>query len=149
MITLKLPEQIQLFTDAYLMALCLWREARGEPMEGKIAVAQVIMNRTKNPAKWDGTDVYSVITAQKQFSSFNLAEVQSVKFPRGTDTTWKDCLDAALQVLSGEKTSLVGNADHYFTTAKPAYATVWPPKWSEKMKEVAKVGGHTFVKATE
>lgn len=35
--------------DIYLMAQVVYAESRGEPYEGKIAVASVILNRVKNP----------------------------------------------------------------------------------------------------
>ena len=32
---------------ATLLALCVWEEARGEPQDGRVAVAEVILNRTR------------------------------------------------------------------------------------------------------
>lgn len=35
--------------DLYLIAKCIYAEARGEPYEGKVAVGAVILNRVKSP----------------------------------------------------------------------------------------------------
>jgi len=35
--------------DLYLLAKCIYAEARGEPYEGKVAVGAVILNRVKSP----------------------------------------------------------------------------------------------------
>lgn len=49
-----------------LLALTIWGEARGEPIEGQVAVANVIKNRVS-----DGSDYYDVILKAKQFSCWN------------------------------------------------------------------------------
>ncbi len=36
-------------SDLYLLAKCVYAESRGEPYEGQVAVAAVILNRVKNP----------------------------------------------------------------------------------------------------
>ena len=35
--------------DLYLLAKCVYAEARGEPYEGKVAVAAVVLNRVRSP----------------------------------------------------------------------------------------------------
>ena len=37
-------------SDLYLLAKCVYAEARGEPYTGQVAVAAVILNRVKNPS---------------------------------------------------------------------------------------------------
>lgn len=46
---LLLPTHALALTDEACLAESIYREARGEPFLGKIAVAQVVINRTKNP----------------------------------------------------------------------------------------------------
>jgi hypothetical protein len=60
-----------------MIALCIWREARGEPPLGQRAIFHVILNR----AKERGRPVEQVILQPKQFSSFNLGEPNSILFP--------------------------------------------------------------------
>ena len=40
------------FTDQELVTRVVWAEARGEPIEGMVAVGNVIKNRTKNPDRY-------------------------------------------------------------------------------------------------
>lgn len=56
-------------SDAQIMALTLYGEARGEPREGKIAVGTVILQRVTH-RDWDGTDIPSVCLAPYQFSCY-------------------------------------------------------------------------------
>ncbi|MEQ8153646.1 MAG: cell wall hydrolase [Clostridiaceae bacterium] len=52
--------------DIELMAKVVYAESKGEPLEGKIAVASVILNRVTNP-KFPGT-IHGVITQKNAFS---------------------------------------------------------------------------------
>jgi spore germination cell wall hydrolase CwlJ-like protein len=56
-------------TDDELLALCIWTEARGEPAEGKAAVARVIFNRMAAGYFSDGT-VAGTVLRYDQFSAF-------------------------------------------------------------------------------
>ena len=66
------------------MAVCLYGEARGEPVEGQIAVANVINNRVKD-RRW-GTTVHSVLGAWAQFSCL---------WPQLGGLNYQSCLDFA------------------------------------------------------
>jgi hypothetical protein len=54
-------------SDERLLGLCLEREAGGEPLDGKIAVATVILERVDH-RKWDGNTIKEVILLPWQFS---------------------------------------------------------------------------------
>lgn len=68
--------------DKYIMALCIWREAGGDGVDGMTAVAWVIQNRFN--AKFDGAStILDVITEKNQFSSLTvLGDRMTVKWPR-------------------------------------------------------------------
>jgi spore germination cell wall hydrolase CwlJ-like protein len=53
--------------DLPFLALCVWREARGETREGQIAVSHSIINRIASPT-W-GNTMMSVIFQRLQYSS--------------------------------------------------------------------------------
>jgi hypothetical protein len=57
----------KLLADWQLMGLCIEREARGEPAEGKIAVGTVILERVDH-RDWDGKNIHEVILKPWQFS---------------------------------------------------------------------------------
>ncbi len=48
-VTLNSEEVAQSGSDLYLLAKCVYSEARGEPYEGQVAVAAVVLNRVESP----------------------------------------------------------------------------------------------------
>ena len=56
-------------TDEQALAVTIWGEARGEPIEGKIGVAMVMRNRLIAQYRGARTDV-DVCTAHAQFSAW-------------------------------------------------------------------------------
>ena len=56
--------------DMWIFAKTIWAEARGEPLDGQIAVANVILNRARQGGWW-GDDVVKVCRKPKQFSCWN------------------------------------------------------------------------------
>lgn len=64
------PEDARIFkllADWQLLGLCIEREASGEPREGRIAVATVVLERVDH-RKWDGNTIQQVILMPWQFS---------------------------------------------------------------------------------
>lgn len=125
----------------YLLALCIYREARGEPFYGKLLVANVIKNRVRD-SRWP--DSYEkVITQPWQFSAFNKNDPNALVFPSTRETpgpedkAWLDCLDAAQKTLNGEPVPGNHQANHY-------HAKNVAPRWSEGKTPVAVVGNHKF-----
>lgn len=119
--------------DRFLLALCVWREARGETARGKRLVAQVIKNRVADkrwPNTYDG-----VITQPWQFSSFNKTDANAYVFPTSTDASWPDCLAAADEVLAN--TTPITTANHYHVVGLD-------PAWRDASKVVDTEGHHVF-----
>lgn len=123
--------------DSYqnvLIALCVWREARGEPAEAQRGVLHVILNRTRDK-RWPNTPV-QVITQPKQFSSFNLTDPNVTKYPNPADASWLRC--CAVVDAPGEDPTI--GATHYHSEMP------LPPSWAEPQKLVAKIGNFSFYK---
>lgn len=117
-----------------MLALCIWREARGENPDGKLAVGQVIENRVSD-ARWPDT-YEAVITQPWQFSAFNASDPNSSKWPAATSWAWRLCWSAANRVLS-EAQDFANGANHYCTRAVA-------PAWAREDKLVKEVGAHRF-----
>lgn len=117
----------------FVLALCVWREARGESPKGRRLVAQTIENRVQDK-RWPDTYV-GVITQRSQFSSFNSNDPNATKFPTETDPSWAACVAAADAVLTTAEPFT--DANHYCTDA------VHPP-WRDDSKLVAAEGAHRF-----
>lgn len=117
--------------DFILLSLCVWREARGEPLSTKQAVAWTIRNRVLNPGWW-GSGWVGVILHPYQFSSFNANDPNATKLPLTSDLSWQDCQATAQGVYSpdpGTQPSLPDNslgATFYYDKSLDNN----PPAWS-------------------
>jgi spore germination cell wall hydrolase CwlJ-like protein len=119
------------------LALCIWREARGEGRAGLVAVAHSIVNRVASPT-W-GNTMMSVLFQRQQYSSLtHQQDPQLVVWPTDDDPTWKEALEVADGVLRGEIDSPVGKADSYHSTS------IVPPRWATNERFVLQVGRHRF-----
>jgi spore germination cell wall hydrolase CwlJ-like protein len=122
------------------MSLNLYFEARGEEVQGQIAVAEVTLNRVASPAFPD--DICGVVLQENENGcayswwcdglSDKMSEGNSMKRAKAI---------AELMILEGEYISVVGKeATHYHAT------TIDPPYWAKEMEETARVGNHVFYK---
>lgn len=59
--------------QTYLLARCVYAESRGEPYEGQVAVAAVVLNRTRNPAFPD--TIAGVVYQKDAFTAVNDGQI--------------------------------------------------------------------------
>jgi spore germination cell wall hydrolase CwlJ-like protein len=117
------------------MAKNLYYEAAMEPYEGKLAVAQVTMNRA-NSSKFPANIcdvVYQKTGSTYQFSWVGL-KVNEIK----NKYAWEECLIVARKALTQAKL----HDTIYKTQAMYYHNTSVNPAW--KLKYVAKIGNHLF-----
>ncbi len=116
----------------------IYFEARGESVKGQAAVAQVILNRVRNPAYPD--TVCNVVyqnrdwrnRCQFSFACDNIPD--RINSPRN----WKVAQDVAMAVTAGKIwLPEVGSSTHY-------HATYVRPNWARTMKKVGRIGLHVF-----
>jgi spore germination cell wall hydrolase CwlJ-like protein len=120
-----------------LAAICVWREARGEPYPTKLAIARVIRNR----AKRSGTPMDVVVLKPKQFTSFNPSDPNATKLPnRSNAAGWNAFIESCKAVEESVAVDPVGGATHYFDDSIPT------PSWAKAMTQTAKLGRVTFFK---
>lgn len=95
-----------------LLALVIWREARGEGQDGMRAVAHVIRNRvvaTHLPDRWE-----DVILGKNQFTSMTYAgDSQLVAWPKEPDEKFEFAMRTAQRVYDGEDEDNTGGALFY------------------------------------
>lgn len=116
--------------EIFCLAKNIYHEARGEPFEGQIAVAQVTLNRVAS-GTFNKT-VCGVVYAHKQFS-WTLDERRRV-----TDVkAWESAVDIAAAVLTGS-VRLPEFKALYFHTKQVN------PRWNRKKRVVAVIGNHIF-----
>lgn len=109
-----------------VLARTIYGEARGEDDETKKAVANVVMNRVKNP-KWWGKTVKEVCLARKQFSCFNFDDPNFEKLIKAAikDKAFQDCFGTAFAVIKELISDNTDRATHYHNKD---IDTVWDDK---------------------
>ena len=117
-----------------LLALCIYREARGESIDGKRGVAHVIANRANQPSWWNSpaadypTLWHATILKPWQFSSFNSNDPNSNKWPHDDDPAWTECLSVASGVYLGmDMPDPTDGAQYYYDTS-----IGWPKAWGSE-----------------
>lgn len=135
--------------DIDTLARTLWGEARGEDHAGRVAVANVIMNRVRHAARhrerrgteywWGGTPA-EVCRKPWQFSCWNDNDPNRAKLLAvdAEDPTFRECLEIARAAVDGSLEDTTHGADHY---VNPRVAA---PPWAEGVEPVARVGAHEF-----
>ena len=137
-----LPPGVRSEAEIKCMADAIYFEARGEPEQGRLAVAQVVLNRVKNPA-YPKTicgvvyqNRYHRYACQFSFACDGIADVVTDR------ASWADALQMARNVIGDEKTYFnadVGTSTHY-------HAVYVRPYWARTMKKMDRIGQHIFYK---
>ena len=117
------------------MAKNIYYEAAMEPFEGKLAVAQVTMNRV-NSNKFP-SNVCDVVY-QKTGSTYQFSWVGENVGPIRSKYAWEECLIVAKKALTEKRL----HDTIYKTKSMYYHNTSVNPAW--KLKYVAKIGNHLF-----
>lgn len=113
------------------VTLCVYFESRGEPVDGQIAVAHVILNR----AEKRGLPVAEIIKQPYQFSWYE-GKIPPVKDFNAFVKCAESVHIALTQRLHGITLS---GCDHFYST------DIVPPYWVDAMKREVEVDGkHRF-----
>ncbi len=123
--------------EANCIAVAVYHEARGESLEGQLAVAKVIMNRAasgKYPGSWCG-----VVKQPWQFSFVN---PRSGYMP-SVDTasaSWRKALGVTRLAVANAVQSVPSDCLWY-------HADYVAPSWGRRLTKVNKIGAHIFYRA--
>ena len=119
-------------SSVYCLAENIYHEARNQPVEGQIAVAQVTINRV-NSTEFHNT-ICEVVYAPRQFSwtSSKNKPIQDAK-------AWLMSLVIAQVVL-------IAHSKNPEFTATYFHAKHIKPGWARKKIKVAVIGDHVFYK---
>ena len=122
--------------DVFCLAKNIFHEAGVEDRMGKYAVAQVTLNRIKNP-KYPST-VCDVVMDRKQFSWANDRKIRWTH-PKGK--TWEESKRIAERVLAeGYRVKGLESANYY-------HADYVKPYWKKPEARIAQIGTHIFYTA--
>jgi spore germination cell wall hydrolase CwlJ-like protein len=133
-----LPKSVMSAKEQQCLATGIYFESRGESTKGQAAVAQVILNRVKNPA-YPNT-VCGVVYQNDHWRNrcqFSFA-CDGIKDRITEPYHWRKAQQVATAVSTGEiYLPEVGSSTHY-------YADYVSPGWARSMKKMKKIGRHIF-----
>ncbi len=120
--------------------LCLtqavYYEAGFEPMDGRRAVAQVVLNRMRHPAY--PKSVCGVVYQRNSTPVCQFSFVCDGALDRRPEArAWKVAEDIARAALAGYVETAVGSATHY-------HADYVAPRWAPMLTKISKLGAHIF-----
>jgi spore germination cell wall hydrolase CwlJ-like protein len=117
------------------LATAVYFEARGESLEGQLAVARVVMNRASSgryPPDW-----CSVVKQPAQFSFVRHGEFPWIDT---TSTAWGRAQGVARLAIANVVPSVDPNVLWY-------HATYVAPSWGRRLNMVERIGAHIFYRA--
>jgi spore germination cell wall hydrolase CwlJ-like protein len=121
------------------LATAIYFEARGEPVRGQVAVAQVILNRVRSPLF---PETICGVVYQGQMNpgcQFSFACDGKTDIPRDNEQ-WALAQDISRQITAGELwLPEVGYSTFY-------HANYVSPRWAGSMSKIDKIGRHIFYK---
>ena len=136
------------------LAQNIYHEARGEKVEGQIAVSNVVINRVES--KQFPNDICSVVYQRNQIEIIDkvLKLLRIPAFcqfswtcdPISNDSykdseSWKNSQSLAREIVQGAHDDLTNGATHYFNPKK-----VPSPYWANVYKRTTVIGNHHFYK---
>ncbi|MDX1403109.1 MAG: cell wall hydrolase [Woeseiaceae bacterium] len=126
--------------DLMCLARNVYHEARGEPMAGQYAVAEVTMNRV---ASRHFPDTVCEVVYEKRLDTgrnrlvgaFSWTELDSIESPRGIQ--WDRARRAALAIYDEQHEPTVPDALFY-------HSDRIEPRWATEKRRITKIGRHIF-----
>ena len=133
-----LPPSVFTPKEQKCLAQAIYFESANEPLKGQAAVAQVVLNRVRNPTF--PKTICGVVYQNEDWRnrcqfSFACDRIPDIVWSR---SKFKTAEEIALAVTAGKiYLKEVGDSTHY-------HATYVRPNWAPTMKRVAKIGLHIF-----
>jgi Cell Wall Hydrolase len=119
------------------LARAIYYEARGEPYEGQVAVAQVIVNRVRSQ-RWPDSICGVVHQGEARGEKCQFSFVCQRALAETSGPQWDEAQALATEVLAGRAWLREAvEATHYHTT-KVA------PVWRQELVAIATIGNHIF-----
>lgn len=131
-------------SQVHCMAQNIYHEARGEPISGQFAVAQVVLNRVNNPRRYPDT-VCEVVYQTKVRKGKKIAQFSWVTDEPVIDI--EDPVEQAAFAMAVEVAIMemhnyvdrIDGAQYYYNPNKA------DPRWAAAMTEIKVIGNHRFM----
>ncbi|MEE4348958.1 MAG: cell wall hydrolase [Pacificimonas sp.] len=123
---------VELDEEMRCLASAVYNEARGEPLEGQLAVAQVVLNRADD-SRWPDT-LCAVVYQRYQFSfTFD----GKPDFPTHNRATWQRAKAVAIVAATDTWEDVTDEAVFF-------HADYVNPKWRSAFHRTSTIGRHIF-----
>ena len=131
----------------------IYHEARGEIVEGQIAVSNVVINRVKS--KQFPNDICSVVYQRSQIEILDRI-LKIIRIPKlcqfewvcnfkpnfiNDSDSWKNIQTLAQEIVVGVHDDITNGATHYYNPE-----SVPKPPWANKLTKTIVIGNHHFYK---
>ena len=123
--------------EANCIAVAVYHEARGESLEGQLAVARVIMNRAASgryPGSW-----CAVVKQPWQFSFVNPRSGRMPGVDEGSEA-WRRALGVTRLAINNAVASVPTDCLWY-------HANYVAPSWGRRLQRVSQIGAHIFYRS--
>ena len=120
----------------HCLAQAVYYEAGFEPIEGRRAVAQVVLNRVRHPAFPNSICGVVYDGASRPGCQFSFACDGSLRRAPAA-AAWVEAERVAREALAGQVASTVGTATHY-------HASYVAPHWAPRLRKLVRIGAHIF-----
>lgn len=131
----RVMEENMTGSDILWLALCIFFESRGEPLEGQVAVAHVIVNRAEERK----LSIEDVVKEPHQFQWYNKDTMAAVVFTELG--TFFDCVAVVYKCANERlKGKTLRGANHFYNPH------VVNPAWAKEMTIVRQIGNHLFLR---
>lgn len=124
------PQELKCLADN------IYYEARGEPIEGQIAVAQVTLNRVRQ-GRWGSTVCDVVYYKRNGVCQFSWVCMPKAK-PNQTQYV------KTKQVAERTASYLYTDVQYKYNTAMHFHSNKVKPKWHKRLNKVKQTGNHIF-----
>lgn len=119
-----------------ILAITIWREARGAGTAAMAAVYHVIANRATDKQRRWPQDMDKVCLQAYQFSCWNTNDPQRNLYPTPVDPQFQQIQ----QIIAGDPPDPTGGANFYYDTS------IAPPNWAEQQTPTLVLGNLRFYK---
>jgi spore germination cell wall hydrolase CwlJ-like protein len=135
-----LPANVLLNSEQRCLAEAIYFEAQGESYNGQVAVAQVVLNRVRNPA-YPNTICKVVYQNRQKRNACQFSFACDLIPDRvANDRHWKQAQEIARETTAGRlKIPEIEASTHY-------HATYVNPRWAKSMQKQKQIGLHIFYK---
>jgi N-acetylmuramoyl-L-alanine amidase len=132
-------DQLERLSDTDLLARSIWNEARKEGLQGKLAVAHVVMNRVR-AREYHGSSIQDVILRGDDLTGWKAGNLSMVQGPNGASTDREFALCKAIAELATRghlKNDPTDGATHF-------HSIHIKPDWASKLVFHRQIGNQFF-----